>query len=195
MDKQTIDTYNNEAESIAQLHATLTPHRIYELIEEHFVKNQPSLDVGCGIGRDTYWLTQHGFLATGVDASEQMLKQAQYLYPNDNFIQDDLPDLTQIGTSKFQNILCSAVLMHLTTIDLKSASQRLLQLLNNQGYLIISFRGTHETSNREKGKLYENINIADFLSFFTDNQCKVLVQESVTEVSRNLTWHNFVIKK
>ncbi len=32
MDKETIDTYNRKAESVAQLHSTLTPHRIYELI-------------------------------------------------------------------------------------------------------------------------------------------------------------------
>ena len=29
MDKATIDTYNQEAQSIAQLHSTLTPQRIY----------------------------------------------------------------------------------------------------------------------------------------------------------------------
>ena len=38
MDKQTIDAYNQEAENIAQLHATLTPHRIYELINHYFIK-------------------------------------------------------------------------------------------------------------------------------------------------------------
>ncbi|MEY3761197.1 MAG: hypothetical protein RIR39_2688 [Pseudomonadota bacterium] len=37
MDKQTIDTYNQEAESITQLHATLTPHRIYALIDRYFI--------------------------------------------------------------------------------------------------------------------------------------------------------------
>ncbi len=195
MDKQTIDTYNREAESIAQHHATLTPLRIYALIDHYFIKSGTTLDVGCGIGRDTHWLTQQGYPATGVDASTQMLQQAQSLYPNEHFFQDALPALNQLGKSQFQNILCSAVLMHLTPLALKTAGLRLLQLLIDPGCLIISFRGTQETGNREKGKLYEPINIADFLKFFEENQCTVLIQESETEASRNLTWHNFVIKK
>ena len=195
MDKQTIDTYNREAESIAHLHAILTPHRIYELIDRYFIKSGTTLDVGCGIGRDTHWLTLQGFPATGVDASEQMLQRAQALYPDEHFFQDALPELNQLGKAQFQNILCSAVLMHLTPLALNTACLRLLQLLNDSGCLIISFRGTQATGNREKGKLYETINSADFLTFFEENQCTVLVQESETEATRNLTWHNFVVKK
>lgn len=85
--------------------------------------------------------------------------------------------------------------MHLSPADLVTACHRLLQLLDDNGRLIISFRGTHEADNREKGKLYETIHIADFLSLFTANHCEVLVQESETELSRNLVWHNFVFAK
>ena len=190
MDKETIEAYNREAESIARLHSTLTPLRVYELIDQYFIKGEPTLDVGCGIGRDTHWLMQQGFLTTGIDVSEQMLKQAQSLYPSDKFFQDDLPDLNQLGVSQFQNILCSAVLMQLSPIDLKIACNRLLQLLNAKGCLVISFRGTHETGNREKGKLYETINIDEFLNIFEENYCKVLIQESETETSRNLALLN-----
>ncbi len=195
MDKETIDTYNREAESIARLHSTLTPHRIYELIDQYFIKDGTTIDIGCGIGRDTHWLSQQGYPTTGVDASEQMLKQAQSLYPNDNFVQDDLPELNQLGATRFQNLLCSAVLMHLTPSNLTIACKRLLQILNDNGCLVISFRGTNEVNHREKGKLYENIHTDAFVKFFEDNRCKILVQESETEASRNLLWHNFVIKK
>lgn len=195
MDKQTIEAYNKEAESIAQLHTTLIPHRLYELINCYFIKSGTSLDVGCGIGRDTYWLTQQGFPTIGVDASVQMLKQALALYPENIFFQDELPDLKRIAKSRFQNILCSAVLMHLTPVDIKLAFHRLLQLLENPGYLIISFRGTHESSNREKGKLYQSIHTENFLKLVQENKCTVLVEESETEAQRNLTWYNFVIKK
>jgi trans-aconitate methyltransferase len=193
MDKQTIDAYNQEAVSIAQLHATLTPHRIYELINQYFIKEGTTIDIGCGIGRDTHWLTQHGFPATGIDASQQMLKQTNVLYPDGNFLQDELPALRQLAGMQFQNILCSAVLMHLDPSDLHTACHRLLQLLDAPGCLIVSFRDTHEGSNRENGKLYQPIHIEDFLKLFEDNSCEVLVKESETEVLRNLTWHNFVI--
>lgn len=38
MDKETIEAYNREAESVAKLHSALTPHRIYSLIDKYFIK-------------------------------------------------------------------------------------------------------------------------------------------------------------
>jgi 2-polyprenyl-3-methyl-5-hydroxy-6-metoxy-1,4-benzoquinol methylase len=195
MDKETIDTYNREAESVAQLHSTLIPYRIYELIDHYFIKGGATADIGCGIGRDTHWLNQHGFPSIGIDASEEMLNQARSLYPNDNFTHDCLPGLSQLIELKFLNILCSAVMMHLNNPDLKSACNRFLQLLDVDGCLVISFRGTKNTDKREKGKLYEPININDVLDFFITNGCEVIINESETETLRNLTWHNLVIKK
>ncbi len=44
MDKQTIETYDHEAERIAQLHSSLTPDRLYTLITEYFTKTGNTLD-------------------------------------------------------------------------------------------------------------------------------------------------------
>ena len=113
MDKETINIYNQDAESIAQLHSTLIPHRVYELINQYFIKNTATVDIGCGIGRDTQWLNKQGFLTIGVDASAGMLKQARQLYPDLLFNEDCLPELASLSDLHFHNILCSAVLMHL----------------------------------------------------------------------------------
>lgn len=195
MDKETIASYNREAHSIAELHTTLTPHRIYELISQYFIKGGTTADIGCGIGRDTYWLNQQGYPCIGVDASPMMLEQALLLYSTGQYIQDTLPDLKLLGEKKFQNILCSAVLMHLNQNDLECACIRLIQLLRNNGRLILSYRGTNEENHREKGKLYEPIEVDKFLNFFSEQGCDILLTESETEISRNLTWHNFVIRK
>jgi 2-polyprenyl-3-methyl-5-hydroxy-6-metoxy-1,4-benzoquinol methylase len=195
MDRETIDTYNREAENVAQLHSTLTPSRIYELVRKFFIKGGATADIGCGIGRDTYWLNQHGFPTIGVDASEEMLKQALRLYPDLIFNQDYLPTLANFDNSQFQNILCSAVLMHLDNNSIEAACFRLVQLLKPNGRLIISIRRTHEENKRENGKLYEAIDIDLFSQFFEQNNCEILLYESEVEQKRQLTWHNFVIKK
>lgn len=195
MDKETIATYDREAQSIAKLHATLTPNRIYELIMQYFIKGGATADIGCGIGRDTQWLNQKGYPSIGVDASPMMLEQAQSLYPMAHYIQDTLPDLKLLGTKKFQNILCSAVLMHLNQNDLERACIRLIELLKDNGRVILSFRGTNEINYREKGKLYEPIELDKLLSFFHKNSCIELLTENEMEISRNLTWHNLVLRK
>lgn len=195
MDKETIKTYDQDAQSIARLHSALIPHRIYELIGKYFLKGGATADIGCGIGRDTHWLNQQGFPTIGVDASVAMLKQAGLLYPNHHFIQDSLPTLSRLADSRFKNILCSAVLMHLTETGLLPACVRLLQLLDENGCLLISFRGTNDTSNREQGKLYQPIVLDWLLDFFEENGYTALVQETELEVSRNLLWHNIAIRK
>jgi 2-polyprenyl-3-methyl-5-hydroxy-6-metoxy-1,4-benzoquinol methylase len=195
MDQQTIETYNQEAASIAQLHSSLIPERIYELAKQFFIKEGKTLDVGCGIGRDTQWLCQQGYHAVGIDASVSMLNYAKSLYPEVNFILDELPHLRTQGDITFDNILCSAVLMHLNNADFMASCARLGSLLAAHGILIVSFRGTKEPDHREKGKLYNPIAIAAFVKFFTDRQCVILVNESIADKSRGLVWHNFVIKK
>jgi 2-polyprenyl-3-methyl-5-hydroxy-6-metoxy-1,4-benzoquinol methylase len=195
MDITTINSYNQEAEKIAKLHASITPHRIYELIDQYFIKGKLTADIGCGIGRDTNFLNNHGFSVVGVDASEGMLKQAQQLYPNLNFQCDYLPSLTTLENLKFQNILCSAVLMHLNENTIEMACFRLVELLKKDGRLIISIRSTNEKDKRENGKLYESINVESFKQFFEKNGCEILLYENEVEQNRGLTWHNFVIKK
>ncbi len=194
MDDQTIKAYDAQAESVADVHKQLVPSRIYELIQRYFTLNDVTLDVGCGIGRDTHWLNQNDYPTLGVDASVEMLKQAGLLYQNTAFVQDTLPELTSLS-AQYQNILCSAVLMHLNNASLKPACGRLLELLNPEGVLIVSYRSTNDVSKREKGKLYENIDTAAFRAFFIKNHCQILIEESETEAVRNLTWHNWVIKK
>ncbi|MCX7084438.1 MAG: class I SAM-dependent methyltransferase [Methylococcales bacterium] len=195
MDKLTIDTYNLEAEQVAKLHAGLTPTRLYALVTEYFTKNILTLDVGCGIGRDTNWLNQQGYPAIGIDASEGMLNQAKQLYPDVKFIKDTLPDLKTLNEQCFKNILCSAVLMHLNQETLYAACLRLITLLEPAGHLIISIRNTKADNHRENGKLYEDIDIAEFKDFFMQQHCQILIAEQETESARQLTWYNFVIKK
>lgn len=193
MDKQTIAAYNREAESIAQLHSSLTPQRIYQLIQQYFIKGGKTLDVGCGIGRDTHWLTQQGFPTLGADASVEMLKFAQSFYPTADFLVDYLPDLLELADLRFQNILCSAVLMHLPKTQIPIACKRLFALLETDSRLIISVRGTQAENQRERGKLYSIIEPESLQCLFVELGAEVLFQETTTETARSLSWHNWVI--
>ena len=195
MDIQTITAYNQDADKIAALHSTLIPHKLYQQINSHFIKQGQTADIGCGIGRDSFYLQQQGYMATGVDASVAMLAQARELYPSLNLHQDYLPDLTTLSENSFDNILCSAVLMHLNKNDVEKACLRLLALLKTNGVLIITLRGTHQSDKRENGKLYEEIDIAALCQFFEQHHANVVEHEIDLEPKRQLTWHNLVIKK
>ncbi|MBL1321962.1 MAG: class I SAM-dependent methyltransferase [Methylophaga sp.] len=195
MDDQTISIYNKDAESIATLHNTLIPEQIYQLIDTYFIKDEATADIGCGIGRDTAWLKQQGYPVIGIDASSGMLTQANNSHSDIKFIEDYLPELKLLKDSSFNNILCSAVLMHLSPEALPIACSRLISLLKEGGRLIISFRGSSSDDKRENGKLYESIDPSILRDYFLQQGCTIQLHESEVEESRQLTWHNLVIKK
>ena len=56
-------------------------------------------DIGCGSGRDTAWLNQQGFSATGFDASEGLLSEARRRHPDINFQHAALPRLPPLAGS------------------------------------------------------------------------------------------------
>lgn len=195
MDVATIKIYDLQASDIASLHSALVPARIYELVSSYFVKGGLTADIGCGIGRDTNWLNQQGFQAIGIDASGQMLREARRLYPSGQFFLDSLPALNSLKGQKFQNILCSAVIMHLKHGELLPACQRLLELMDDNGRILLSFRGTHFKNHIENGKLYLPIDVPELLEILAANGGNILIQESTPQPSRNLLWHNIVARK
>ncbi|MCB1658814.1 MAG: class I SAM-dependent methyltransferase [Pseudomonadales bacterium] len=94
--------------------------------------------------------------------------------------QDYLPDLTTLSENSFDNILCSAVLMHLNKNDVEKACLRLLALLKTNGVLIITLRGTHQSDKRENGKLYEEIDIKELCQFFEQHHSTILTLRGVS---------------
>lgn len=195
MDQQTIDAYDKDAVKIAELHASLVPHRLYALIQTYFIAHGKTVDVGCGIGRDSFFLQQAGFEVIGVDASIGMLNQAKALYPSVGFFQDDLPNLPTLPDITFDNVLCSAVLMHLDSHNVWKAVRRLLNLLKPHGVLIVTLRGTQQPDLRENGKLYQPVDLSVLRQFLEDHAAQIVHDEQDIEPQRQLTWYNVVIKK
>lgn len=195
MDDQTISVYDSSAEQIAALHKTLVPARVYQLINQFFVKNRVCADVGCGIGRDSAWLSEQGYSVTGIDASEGMLQQARGFYPNISFVRDSLPLLERQTDSFFVNVLCSAVIMHLTEDQIACAVVNLVRIAAVGGIIIVSFRGTNSKDRRENGKLYSAIEVDKLVSLFIQSETMLLHREIDYQEDRRVEWTNIVLKK
>ena len=195
MDQQTITIYNQSATQIAALHDNLVPASIYRLVDRFFVRGATCADVGCGIGRDSYWLSQQGYPVTGIDAAEGMLLEAQQRYSGLHFVHDSLPLLTTIEDGDFTNVLCSAVIMHLGADQLTLAIVHLLRIMIVGGVIVVSFRGTNNANNRENGKLYTPISVNELITAFSKYGATMLHYERKYEAGRGLEWHNLVFRK
>lgn len=195
MDIQTVESYEKFSETIAKVHSSLIPSRLYEIIKNFFIPNGLCIDIGCGIGRDIDWLNKNGYHAAGVDASNNMLGQAIKMYPNLNLIQDSLPFLYKISNEAYHNTLCSAVIMHIPSEQLILAIENIVRITKDNGIIIMSFRDTKSENNRENGKLYSFIEEQHFISMFQSNNCSLLLSEVNYESERDFNWYNFVFKK
>jgi ubiquinone/menaquinone biosynthesis C-methylase UbiE len=195
MDHDTIKAYNAQAEEISSCHATFRPVRIYALAQKYFWPQNPTLDLGCGTGRDSAWLQEQGFPTLGVDASSEMLKVARTKCPAVEFKEDSLPELSTIPDNAYRNVLCSAVLMHLSRAELPLAITHILRILRPTGRLLLSFRPTVSPDGREKGKLYEPIDPQALGQLFNAGGAQVLHQEKDFEPCRGHLWHNIIVEK
>ena len=154
-DQKTVAAYDVAASDFARdWHTQPTPDDLHALISRYFTPG-PTVDIGCGSGREVAWLAANGFDAVGFDASEGLLAQARGRYPGLRFDRAALPDLAGIADGSFANVLCETVIMHLPHAAIAPSVARLVGILRPGGTLYLSWRVTRGADLRDaQGRLY-----------------------------------------
>lgn len=184
MDEKTVTIYDLHSLEIAERHSKKTPSRLYELAKTYFITSGLTLDLGCGIGRDTAWLASQGFEVQSMDPSEGMLKIARAQNPNFEFTIGSLPNLGI--ESSLNNIFCCAVLMHIPKSQLSSSIGSLLRALKDSGRIVLSYRGGQGEND---GRLFEIYESHDVVELFRKQGGKALLTET------DDIWENIIIEK
>jgi len=78
-----------------------------------------TLELGCGTGKNTFWLAKRSKNLTALDFSEKMLEKAKLLDRENkvNFQQTDLNKTWPVPSENFDLISCSLVLEHIKNLD------------------------------------------------------------------------------
>jgi SAM-dependent methyltransferase len=186
MDRGTLSAYDRDAATFADDWETQpTPSDMQALILEHFSLGLTA-DIGCGSGRDAAWMSANGFEAIGYDASDGLLAEARRRHPGVRFERALLPALDGLGDSRFQNVLCETVIMHLPPADIPAAARRLVSVLQPGGTLYLSWRVTEGADRRDEfGRLYGAFDPALVLDALADADI-VLDQQSVSASSAKI---------
>lgn len=113
MDPQTLAYYSVNAADVASRYESIV-NGMSVHFESAFPPGGRVLDVGCGSGRDMALLSSIGRDVYGLDASEQLIAQAQRFHPElvGRIRLGELPSCEVPFDGQFDGILCSAVLMH-----------------------------------------------------------------------------------
>lgn len=195
MDAPTLAAYARAAaDYAADWRAQPAPADMQALLRAHF-RPGPTLDVGCGAGRDTAWLAANGFEARGVDASPELLAEARRAYPGLRFDVAALPALDGVERGAFENVLCETVVMHLPPADVEPAVRTLGALLRPGGTLYLSWRVTTGRSTRDAaGRLYAAFD-AELVRGALAPGFAVLLDEERTSASSGKRVHRLVVRR
>ncbi|RRR72277.1 MAG: methyltransferase domain-containing protein [Candidatus Viridilinea halotolerans] len=194
MDTTTLTTYDQQAATFAAAQRGKTPEALQRLILAYFRPGAPTADIGCGSGRDTAWLVANGFPAVGYDGSTGMLSEAQRAFPALTFQHATLPDLATIPPGQYQNVLCSAVIMHLPAASIPSAIANLARIMAPAGRLLLTYRASAAEGAREAdGRLYSPITSAELAAYCKTTGLQVQHQASSADGGRpGVVWHVLV---
>ena len=165
----TIDYYNQNAESFFSDTIDVDMTALYEPFLKFLPDKAHILDAGCGSGRDSLYFLQNGYTVTAIDASEELSKLASKLIKqtvvNISFQEMEFEN-------DFDGIWASASLVHIPRIEIKDVLNRIAKALKQYGILYASFKYGDEEY--EKGGRYFNSynenSISQLINNFIDLQ-------------------------
>lgn len=143
---KTIDYYNQNAETFFAATATVNMEPVYQRFLHWLPPTGRILDAGCGSGRDAKAFAEKGYSVDAFDASPALAKLAS------EFTGQSVEVMSFLDFDRDQHydgIWACASLLHVPTVDLAHALQRLWRGLKPSGVLYVSFK--HGTAEREQG--------------------------------------------
>jgi ubiquinone/menaquinone biosynthesis C-methylase UbiE len=144
-----VDTHSEQATLFAERYSTIAddPYgNVFKysryLLDKSLDKFLPArgdgikmLDLGCGSGYHMAKYRERGFDLTGVDGSEEMLKQARVLNPEIEFLQGDVTSVP-LPDAGFDYIVCIEVLRYLP--DIGPCISEIARLLKPGGTALVT---------------------------------------------------------
>src|SRR6056297_2698656 len=140
MDHATYEYYQDNAHEIFRRYEQ---NEAYDnsLLPHIFSKGQKVLDIGCGSGRDMSLLSAIGCDVYGIEPVEEFSKLACNSHPEleERIFSGSLPeDVPELPVDKYDGILVSAVLMHISEGRLFDAAYKIRSLMKIGGVLLVS---------------------------------------------------------
>lgn len=103
------------------------------------IKNKDEiLDLGCGIGKVTYYLENKGCNVTGIDYSKEMIKIAKNKCKKSNFIIEDIEHFNFVK-NKYNGIIATYLLIHFKKEGWRNLLIKFYGSLNDNGLILLSF--------------------------------------------------------
>lgn len=164
-DARTLFFYRKEAAAYAERSEKIGPSKMLAAFTQRLPKGVTVLDLGCGTGRDTKALLDAGFTVTALDASMEMIVEAEKRIGIDIRFQyfEDLSDV-----ALYDGIWANASLLHVPRAGLPNVLTRVHDALKPGGLLFASFKTGGKEGRDSLGRYYNYLNADEAESYLRD---------------------------
>ncbi|HPY99296.1 MAG TPA: methyltransferase domain-containing protein [bacterium] len=175
----------NKIYSSSNVSEDIKPSQILSLIWRNFLPNSKILDLGCGQGTDSLFLSKNGFWVTAIDSSDIAIDQIKI--KKDKFKLDNLElicgDINNfnIEKNKYQVIICRNVLNFLD----KDKSLKILNNLQNNiqkdSYIIIEVFTKNDPSFLSDNKFASYFEEQELLNIFSSYKIFYYLENTILD--------------
>jgi SAM-dependent methyltransferase len=107
-------------------------------------KGLPIIDLGCGLGNDSLYLSEHGFQVVSCDISEAALDNVKEIIPDANTLQVDMLKGLPFESASAAVIVCDLSLHYFYWNDTVNIVNDINRVLTNDGYLLCRLNSTKD---------------------------------------------------
>lgn len=141
--KVTIKSYDKIAEEYCE--KTLEggdrefQERMLDITLNYLPENPRVIDLGCGDGRDTFYLHQKGVDVVGIDLSQGMINLARKKHSNTAFFKQDMRK-TVFPEDTFHCVWASVSIINMPKSELSTIESEVFRILNPDGIFAFSIK-------------------------------------------------------
>lgn len=173
--KYVIPTYDKIADKYASHYFNdLSDSPYFDKFLSYLTKGSRILDIGCGNGNFSKYISDKGFNCEGIDLSPEMLRIARKRVPGIKFTLKDMRKL-DYGADSFDGLIVAYSLIHIPSDQVISTLQGFKKILKPEGVvLLITQKGEPDKVVNEPLKKDEKI----FINFFTKERLTDFLKKS-----------------
>jgi SAM-dependent methyltransferase len=197
---RTIRSYDECAKKYCKFHFNESFENRLKTFIRYLPKETRVLDVGCGCGRDTKYLIDHGVDTIGIDLSKKVIEEARSYVPNATFLKMDMRNLN-FESSKFGGILAMASILHTPRSQVPELFADFRRILRDNGILFVNVMVGSGEKIIIKSAAVEEMGPRFFTFYTCDELCDLLIQSNFSvehhfvDKYLNADWLNIYARK
>lgn len=150
------------------------------------------MDVGCGVGLDSYILTEQGFQVNGVDIAERMVEYARQNVPRASF---EEADFFTYSNGQFHGIVMDAFLHLFPKADIPIVLSKAKSLLVPRGYGLVSTTKSEKSVEGYFKKEDYHERVKRFRKFWTEQELRETLEQNGLRIVDFYTDHEQAFNK